>query len=157
MNAIKAYLMSITTAAIICAVLKTVVGSQKSMQKIFYIISGVFMTVTMLKPLVDIRIDEIIFDLEGVSKEASFVAAEAYDQSVTEMKIIIGEQTKAYILEEAKSMGLKIEVMVQVSNENVPIPYSVSIRGNISPYNKKILSSFISTNLGITEEHQFWG
>ena len=54
MNAIKAYLMSITTAAIICAVLKTVVGSQKSMQKIFYIISGVFMTVTMLKPLVDI-------------------------------------------------------------------------------------------------------
>lgn len=156
MNVIKEYLISITTAAIICAVLKTIVGPQKSMQKIFFIISGVFMTVTMLKPLVDIRLEEMIFNLDGIGDEASAVASEAYNQSMVEMKAIIAEQTGAYILDEASSMGLKIEVMVQVSNDNVPVPHSVSIKGNISPYNKRKLSSFIAKNLGITEEHQSW-
>ena len=156
MNAMKAYLISITTAAIICAVLKTIVGSQKSMQKIFFIISGVFMTVTMLKPLVDIRVEEMVFNLDEISRDASVIASEAYNQSAAEMKAIIEEQTGAYILDEAKSMGLKVEVMVQVSNDKVPVPHSVTIKGNISPYNKKKLSSFISNNLGITEEHQLW-
>jgi hypothetical protein len=47
-------------------------------------------------------------------------------------------------------------VEVELSDEEIPVPKTVSVTGKISPYAKKQLSEMMERELGIKVENQKW-
>ena len=92
----------------------------------------------------------------AIESEAKRYAAEGASSSQSAMEAIIMERTRTYILNIAESMGLMITVEVALNGENPPIPESVRITGEVSPYDKLRLEEIIAENLNIPKENQTW-
>jgi len=140
----------------ICVLAKFIVGDKSTQGKIISVVSGIFMLITVISPLIHIRLSDIGYYIESYSisgEDAAFVGAESAN---AELKEIIKQQTEAYIMDEANRMSLDIAVEVNISNTNPPVPDYVTITGNISPYKKQSLSQYISENLGLPQENLQW-
>ena len=153
MGSIKDYLISITAAAIITGIVTSITNKSTSISSIIKLLAGLFMAVTVLYPFLDVQINELQFYFEQMSLDADFAAGIGKKAAEDEMKQRITEETSAYILEKANSLGadLKVEVLLEDL-----IPCAVQISGPVSPYAKQQLSHFITTNLGISLEDQRW-
>ena len=69
---------------------------------------------------------------------------------------IIRESTAAYISDKASVLGASVNVKVELDNDMVSRPSRVTVIGNLSPYVKKPLSTYIQKELGISEDAQIW-
>lgn len=156
MDKITEYLLSITAASIICVLAKIIAGDKSTTGKMISVISGVFMLITIISPLIHIRLGDIGKYIESYSISGEEAASIGVESANEELKEIIKQQTEAYILDEADRMSLDIAVEVNISNTNPPVPDYVTITGNVSPYNKQSLSQYISKNLGLSQENLKW-
>ena len=95
--------------------------------------------------------------LEDVYKEADWITANAQAEVQQQICNVIKEQTEAYILEKASALNADITVSVKLAlDTQYPTPESVHIKGNISPYARRLLSQTIQDDLGIASEDQVW-
>ena len=78
------------------------------------------------------------------------------EMSTGAMIAIIKEETEAYILDKAASLGVTLSVEVMVEDGNVPRLSGVQLSGQVSPYARQQLSTWISNDLGISKENQKW-
>ncbi len=114
------------------------------------------MAITVLTPLLRLEAADysrwfanLQTDGEEVTQWGKTSAREATAQ-------IIIENTEAYILDKASSIGLSIEVEVVLSEEDVQKPIGVKIFGDASPYARRQLQHWIYDSLGIPEGNQTW-
>lgn len=151
----KEYLLMITAAALICSIAEKLVKNTavKAMQRL---VCGIFLALSVISPWLQIRLDsigelasDIWFDGQQISQTGENLAADA-------IRAYIKEETQAYILDKADSMGVSLDVEVTVSGEDIPIPVGVKITGSVSPYCRSILSECIREELGIGTEAQLW-
>lgn len=156
MEQIRQYLLSVIAAAVLCGIVNTLVGKKGAYFSIVRLIAGLFMALTVISPLVKIRLSDIVDYTNGLSAQANAAVAGGEAMALDAMGAIIKSQTEAYILDKAVSMELDIEVEVTLSSENPPIPCAVTIKGSISPYSKEVLRQYIANDLGISEEDQLW-
>lgn len=154
MNAITEYLLSVTAAGILCAIVKQL--SKNASAKIIRAVCGVFMAITIFSPVIHIQFNSI----EDFLMEAKYEAEETRDDGIesasSAMADIIKQQTEAYILDKAVSLGVNIDVNVKMSDTNPPVPKEVILSGNVSPYMKNKMIQYITANIGISEENQRW-
>lgn len=156
MDVIKSYVLRIVIAAIICAAVKSLVNEKSAIGQITKLLCGILMAVTVISPLATISFQNITSYMDSIS-----VSADAYvkdgsllaQESITE---IIISKTEAYILDKANSMGLQIDVEVELDDNNNKIPCKVTIHGVVSPYAKEVIGAYIEENLGISKEYQKW-
>lgn len=156
MSGISTYLLSITAAAIMCAVIRQIAGHKSTTEKIIKIITGVFMSVTLVAPLIDFNIGEVeeyFSEFKTISADAAEAGTEIANKEIAE---IIKQQTEAYILDEAQRLGLEIDVEVKLSESKPAVPSFVVLKGTVSPYQKHNLGQHISDYLGISQENQQW-
>ena len=156
MSSIREYLLGIVAAAILCAIVSQLPGKDSFLGSTMKLITGVFMLIALVSPVAKLQIrmpSEIFTD---ISQQADQITASAVDSTRESVSAIIKEQTQAYILDKAKSYGLEMSVEVTLSDDRIPEPISVKLSGNVSPYNKKILSEAIEKDLGIPTEAQIW-
>ena len=153
MEALRDYLISITSAALISGIVIGITKKSGSISSIVKLLAGLFMTVTVLHPLVDIRLSEAQFYWEQLSLDGDCTAAIGKTAAESEMKQIISDRSNAYILEKASELGADIQVEVLLKDL---MPDAVKISGAVSPYAKQQLSKYITTNLGIPLEDQNW-
>lgn len=156
MIGIREYLLTVTAAAIVCSVAKHLAGDKSTAGKITKVISGVFLTVTIISPIKEFQITDFKSILDDYRITASDTAQSGADMAAAAMGDIIKEKTEAYILEEAKRMDIEISVEVKLCDSDPPEPDQVIITGIVSPYKKNVLSQYISDNLGISREKQKW-
>ena len=64
--------------------------------------------------------------------------------------------TTSYILSKAESLGAKLEVTVELSDELYAKPVAVQLTGAVSPYAKQTLTQMIEEELGLNREAQRW-
>jgi hypothetical protein len=72
------------------------------------------------------------------------------------MAKLIKQETEAYILDKAQSLGCALEADVTVGEGLYPVPESVLICGSISNQNRKLLEDILVKELGISKENQQW-
>ena len=157
MEAVKAYILSVIASAILVSTVMALIGKNSGFHKILRFMCGLFMTLVLILPLLRNRIVIPSYYLEDVSKEAERITADAQADVQDQISTIIKEQTEAYILEKASSLHADIAVSVTLTtNTHYPTPESVHIRGNISPYARRLLSQTIQDDLGIASEDQVW-
>lgn len=156
MERIGAYLLQVTAAAVICGVLKTIVGQKGTTASLVRILCAVFMTLTILSPLAGIDPERWSVSFADFGDDAKAVVEEAKLSVQKELATDIKERTEAYILDKAKSFGMAISVEVSLSSERIPTPSSVRITGAVPPYAKERLSLWLREELGIPLEEQEW-
>lgn len=156
MPELREYLFSITAAALLCAIAKHMVGQKKNTGKLIYIITGLFLTVTMISPVTDIRIGNLEEYIEDLYTDGQSISEKGKSMAYQEMEHIIKEQTQAYILNEAERLGTHIDVEVTLSDSYPPEPKQVTMTGSVSPYQKKCISQYLAQYMGIPQERQIW-
>ena len=155
MDGIKQYFLSITAAALTCSVVKALIGKEKVQTSIATLLCGIFMAVTILSPILDLKIADIASYIDDNDWSINSAVDEGVHAAETGIRTIITEETCTYILDKAASLDAEIQVDV-VLQEAEPVPSSVVITGDVSPYVRTVLSDYIEDTLGISEDAQIW-
>ena len=153
MNAIRDYLISIAAVSMITGIVVGITKRSGTVSAIVKLLAGLFVSVTVLYPLVDIRLSGAQYYFEQLSIDADGAASAGQFAAEVEMKELILERCRTYICEKAKTLGADIEVDIYLDDL---VPSSVQISGAVSPHVKQQLSNYITTNLGISLEDQQW-
>lgn len=151
----KSYVISIVSSAILCGIIKNFIEEKTTIGKILRILSAVLMVITIFNPLKHYTFFDIngyIGDFKDDGQKYMKAGEEFSKQSIQE---IIKSETEAYILDKAQKIDTDISVEVEFNSEDL-VPCGIMINGDISPYAKEVLKSFVEDNLGITEENQIW-
>jgi hypothetical protein len=152
MDAIKDYLLTVTAAALVCGIVTGLAG-KSSISKLLKLLCGLFLAATVIKPAVEVRIENIYDFTENLAADREIAVSQGEYVASEEMKRIIKQKTETYILDKAKALGAEITVEVVLEDY---IPASVTIMGDISPYAKSNLSAIIGQELDIPPEEQIW-
>lgn len=156
MGEIKGYLLSIIAAAVICGIVTRLIGEKGTQGAMVKLIAGLFLTFTVINPVVKMDINGLT-DFADVYSDAGSQAAAAGEQmSADALRASIKARTEAYILDKAAGLELNLEVEVTLSEDDIPLPASVRLSGKTSPYAKLRLQSMITQELGIEKENQVW-
>lgn len=156
MSQIGNYLFSIITAALATSLVGVIFNENKSVGSIVKSISGLFLVLTVISPILGIQTFHISDYFSSLSTDAQNVADSGAEIAASAQKTIIKEQASAYVLEKAKALNLDITANVEFGREDVPIPTEIYLYGNASPYAKYELTRYITEQLGIPEENQVW-
>lgn len=156
MERIGQYILSVTAAAILFSILQTLVGKKGSCAVLVRLIGGLFLTFTVIAPVANIDLDAV-FDAPWNFQEQGSAAA-VYGQQIAqeEMAGIIKQKCEAYILDKAEAYQTQLEVEVTLNQDEIPIPCSVRLQGNASPYAKASLQQWLQEYMGIPKENQVW-
>lgn len=155
MEAIREYLIGVTAAALVCALVTRLQG-KGTVGAVIRLMAGLFMALAVVSPWLDIRLDGLVDFTSDLQLEADALAAQGENSAREAMAEVITGQTRTYILDKAASLGASLTVEVALTAQELPVPRAVTLRGSISPYAKQELSAYIAVNLGIGTEAQTW-
>jgi len=76
--------------------------------------------------------------------------------STEAMAQFIMTETRAYILDKAAVIGADIDIRIELSQDEIPIPAAATIDGQVTQAQRNYLQKLLKEDLGITEEAQRW-
>ena len=94
MGAFKDYLLSVTAAALICGFVSSLAGKNSSISKLVKLLCGLFLTATVIKPLVDVRIENIYDFTDSLTDGSDLAVSQGENMASEEMKRIIKQKTQ---------------------------------------------------------------
>ena len=147
------YILSVTCAAVLAAILRTIAG-EGAMGKLTKLLSGLFLAVTVLSPLVKIQIPDPARWLEDYMIEGELAARAGEAMAKDYSDAIISAELEAYILDKAAELGCAIGAAVSLGDGG--LPESVTLSGEIAPADRAALARMVSRELGIGEEAVIW-
>ena len=153
---ISEYLIGVTAAALVCGVVRTFISEKSALGETVRMLLGILMLLVVIQPVFGISMDGLFHWTENISADAQSIVTHAESASKEEFHQRIKKETRAYILSKADSLGAKLEVEVELSEELLPKPIAVRIMGAVSPYAKQSLMRMIENDLGIDREAQQW-
>ena len=156
MDAIRTYFLSVTAAAIICAILKGFLNQGGAPAQLVKLLSGIFLSIIALRPLAQFDLGSLADLNFDYSMDAEAAVAEGENIAADALAELIKSNTEAYILDKAQSFGVSLSVDVTVSDDQIPVPQTVHLTGNASPYVKAQLSALLTDQLGIAKEDLIW-
>ena len=155
MGFLRQYLLSILTAAIICAIISMLTKRHQAISGIIKMISTIFLSVTIFSPLMDLKIDDNFAFPAQFSQEAEKIISSAQTDIHYETEEIIINQTESYILEKAALYGVNLDVSIKLNNDT-GVPASVILCGMVAPGAKQRIQDLIVEEIGIPKEEQVW-
>lgn len=156
MGWVKQYILSVVAAAIICAIIKTLADGKSTPSYIIKLLAGLFVALTVIAPVAKLELRDITDYVQNFQISADAAVQSGISYSVTELSAIIKGRTQAYILDKAQSLGAEIVADVHLNDDLPPVPCTVTLTGQVSPYVKERLTQYIADDLGIAEENQEW-
>lgn len=156
MAGIREYILSVCAAAIICSVVTVLTHGKTTVSQLVKLCSGIFLSLIVIRPLTDIDLTvfaDLTFSHISAAEEAASTGKNLASDALTD---IIKGRCEAYILDKAETLGAEITVEVTVSQDDIPVPVTAVIQGNVSPFAKSQLMSLLCNQLGIPKEDQKW-
>ena len=112
MDRVAEYILGITAAGVICAIVKHMIGEKNVSSGIIRVVCGIFMAVTVLSPLVTIRLKDMEFLVDEFRLSGQAAAGQGVDMANEALEDIIKQETEAYVLNEVNRLGLDLCVSV---------------------------------------------
>ncbi len=156
MESIRTYLLSVICAAVISAIIVNLVGNNSTYSAMIKLLTGLFLSITVISPLLKIEMNHFSSYFSEVQIDASNAIHDGTMTANDALSEIIKENTEAYILDKAASMGVTLDVAVSLTGDSAPKPQSVIIDGAVSPAVKIRLQEMIENDLDIPREKQLW-
>lgn len=156
MESLRQYILSVSAAGIIVAVMQSMLGKNGKSAAISKMLTGIFLMLVLIQPITKISIADFTDWAEDFTMDASIATLEGSKISAAALSESIKQRTETYILTKARQMHADIQVEVTVSTDALPIPVGVRIIGNVSPYVRTKLQQTLAEDLGIAKENQVW-
>ena len=156
MESIRQYFLTVTAAAILCAIVNTLAGKQEGRGGITKLLCSLFLAFTVIQPIAKLKLDDLSELWNDLTLDASAAVSTGEEYTRQALCAVIKEETEAYILDRARELELELSVEVSLAATGDPVPNTVSIQGSASPAAKARLQRFIAQDLGIGEEYQIW-
>lgn len=153
MNDAAQYILSVTAAAVLTAIVHVLAGSG-TMGALVKLLGGLFMALTVLSPLVRLELPDLGDWLAVYAADGEDAAAAGEAMAKEASNAIIKEELEAYIMDKAALYGASLEVEVSLDEGGIPV--SVTLTGAVSPYARTRLTQTIREDLGVGEEAQQW-
>ncbi len=156
------WITGITAAAVISA-LVLAIAPECPAKRVLRLACGIIMLVAVLRPVKGLGDTDLSFFLQQYRSEFEGYEEEMSGISENNIKLIIEDRTRTYILQKKDMLRLDCDVAVTAQKpegeEGYPYPYSVELIFNGSlpeEDKKKEMSEFLSIELGIPPERQLW-
>ena len=156
MDGLRQYLVSVLSAAIICAIIIKISGKKQLSGNMVRLVAAVFLSITVIAPILNLNMPDFTDIFNMTNQDGTQIAGQASNEALQETASIIKDRTKAYIEKKAESYGADIDATITITEPTSLVPDGITIKGNVSPYIRTILSSIISEDLGIPEDKQKW-
>lgn len=147
----KAYLLKVICAAMVCALTEAVAGKGPG-QQTRRLVCGLFLVLAVLSPLADTKLPRL--DLGSLEKDARSAVADGQAQARTARDQCITEACEAYIWNKAVAMDLELEVRVELDDEGFPV--RVELFGPAGPLARQELTDTVVRDLGLEEGDVIW-
>ena len=155
MEAVKQYIISVISASIVCAVLKALLGKSETL-KMLDILCGIFLLFTFLRPVKDVHLIDLVAGIQWDDSIVQEAVCRGEEFTKNEMADIISQEIASYIEEKADALGVDVQIEVRLSDEAIPAPVGIDLKGSVSPYVRNQLEAYISQNLGLKGEDVQW-
>lgn len=149
---IREYILSIAGAAIIGSCATILSGNQK----IIKIICGIFVALSICQPIIRMNFDTNIPSIAVFSSTADQITFDACTSTARYQRGIIKDHIETYICNKASDLGCTVSASVTLSDKEPYQPLCISIKGEVSPYAKTVLSETLESELGVPSEAQKW-
>ena len=156
MESIREYLLSITAAALLCAIVSSLTGEKGSQAGTVKLICGLFLCITVIRPVAQLHISDYADFTRDILEQGESATQEGEDYSRQALRRIIQAEAEAYIMDKASDYSAKLQANVTLSDTDPPVPESCVLTGSVSPYVRQQLKKILETDLGIPEENQIW-
>ena len=156
MESLGRYILSVTAAAVLLGILRTLLDNKSSSGALLQLIGGLFLTFTVISPVTSIDPDAFLDVSWEFAEQGSTLAAQGQAIARDELQSIIKAQCEAYILDKAQTYQAALEVAVTLNQEKIPAPAAVRLQGRVSPYAKQALQQWLYEEMGIPREDQLW-
>ena len=156
MKLLHSWLTGILFAAILCAGVDFLAEKLGKTGPVLKSVCGIFFILSVFSPLTSLDLEETLsaaFAQYSLDMTPVEEGKESHENSLRE---IISQRTCTYILERASQLDATLEVSVHISDGEPPVPDSVEIKGNLSPFAKASLEAYIEEQLGISKEAIHW-
>lgn len=152
MEALRQYIISVVAAGLICGIV-TGLFSGSTGSSIMKLVCGVFLSYTVLAPVTRFDPGDLAVCGWAVADGSEAVAAgESLAQDAREQ--FIKQDLETYILDKASQLGASLQV--EVTLEEGGLPGTVTLTGQIAPYQRQQLERILTLELGIAKENQQW-
>ena len=152
----KAYLIGLTAAAILAALIRRMAPKGISGQGA-RLGAGLLVLSAMIAPLGKL---DLTAGAVAAARRSYTGVMEADDlelETNRRMEALITGAAETYILDKAQAMGLSLEAEVTLRlQDRYPVPWSVSLRGTVNAAQKQQLEALLEQDLGIPPERQEW-
>ncbi len=153
---VKEWILSVTAAAAAAAIAESITP-KGSVRKIVRLLGGLVLTVAMLQPVLRLDGETLRGILTRYRVEAGVADMDIGIDNMRIMKSVIEEQTGAYILDKAESLGIHCEVAVTAQVQDgaeLPVPYCVTVTGTFTQEQREALTRRVESDLAIAPERQ---
>ena len=153
MDQIRSYLLSVTAVCMISAICLQMVQLPK-IKGILRFVTGilVLLVVASIAP----KAEELLQQADLSNWEFGVNKASLEENVQTQLAKHVVSTTEQYIEQKAAELGATIQARVQVSEEEYPVPYAVTVIGTLSPKQKTDLAEYLCYSLNIPYERQEW-
>ena len=156
MDGIREYLIGIVAAALVCGAVTTLVSNKTAIGLSVKFIAGLLMALVVVRPWVSISFDELFGWSEDIGVDGMDYAHSGEIMANEAYRTSIKQQMETYILDEAKALDCALTVEVILSDDDIPVPNTVTLSGDISPYARQVITTLLTERLGIKQEDQIW-
>lgn len=155
MGFVRQYSLCLICAALICGILQGMVKG-KSFEKQVRFLCGLFFTLTVVQPLVNLELAALPEVKLPVFQQAQAACDAANQITAEQLAEVIRQETAAYIWNKAEAMHTRLQVTVELNSETPPVPWSVTIVGQVGAPERRQLEQMIASELNIPKERQRW-
>lgn len=155
MEAIRGAVLAVIAASLACAMMNAVLPGNMAKDAIQFL-CGLFVLYTLLSYGKKLELPIREQPVRDILSDAQDEADAAAENAKKELAKVIKAGCETYILDKAAAMGVAIEPEVSVSDDDLPLPVRVILRGAVMPDQKSSLSEMIAEDLGIAKEDQHW-
>ncbi len=156
MEDLRQYLLSVTAAALVCALAGRLLPKSGMVTSIGKTVMGLFLALTVISPWAKLQLSQLE-DLQlNLQQDSAYAVSEGVEATKQNLHDIIKARAEAYILDKAEDLQLSLSVQVELAGEDIPVPAAVALQGAASPYAKMRLQSIIAEDLGVAREDQLW-
>ncbi len=148
------YILADIVTGFFCGILSVFVPS--SFKSWMQFLCGIILTITLIKPFTGIQNMDIPLVSDSIREDGAHLSDEGKKIALDAMADIIRQNSQAYIMDKAAELGVSIDAEVSVSNEEIPVPVSVILHGDVSPYVRLQVESLIESGMGIAKENIRW-
>lgn len=157
MPGVRAWLLAMISAAILCAVADCLMPAGP-VKRVGKLVCGLVLLCAVLPPAVGLDLAGSRAWLEDWFEELELREAELEEQVSGEMKVVIEQKYAAYIVDKAAEMGVACtaEVSCREGEEGLLIPDGTEVTGRLTDTEQSALTQLIWTDLGVPEERQVY-